>query len=148
MTVAVTLPFLTELVALFTVSVIIAYVCYRLKIVPIVGFLIAGVVIGPNALGLVQDQELVDMLAEIGIILLLFTIGIEFSLEKLSRIKKAIFLGGGLQVVVTVGIVSLILSFWGISWNSAIYTGCLVALSSTAIVLALLSDEDKTDTPS
>ncbi len=148
MIIAVTLPFLTELVALFTVSVFIAYLCYRLKIVPIVGFLIAGVVIGPNALGLVQDQALVDMLAEIGIILLLFTIGIEFSLEKLARIKKAIFLGGGLQVAITVAVVTLILSFWGISWNSAIYTGCLVALSSTAIILGLLSDEDKTDTPS
>lgn len=145
---AVTLPFLPELVALFTVSVIIAYLCYRFKIVPIVGFLIAGVVIGPNALGLVQDQELVDMLAEIGIILLLFTIGIEFSLEKLARIKKAIFLGGGLQVGITVALVAFILSFWGIDWNSAIYTGCLVALSSTAIILGLLSDEDKTDTPS
>ncbi len=145
---AVTLPFLTELVALFTVSVLIAYLCYRLKIVPIVGFLIAGVVIGPNALGLVQDQELVDMLAEIGIILLLFTIGIEFSLKKLSRIKKAIFLGGGLQVAITVTLVTFILSLWGIGWNAAIYTGCLVALSSTAIILGLLSDEDKTDTPS
>ncbi len=145
---AVTLPFLTELVALFTVSVGIAYLCYRFKIVPIVGFLIAGVVIGPNALGLVQNQELVDMLAEIGIILLLFTIGIEFSLEKLSRIKKAIFLGGGLQVGITVAAVTFILWLWGIGWNSAIYTGCLVALSSTAIILGLLSDEDKTDTPS
>ena len=147
MILAVTLPFLTELVSIFTVSVLIAYLCYRFKIVPIVGFLIAGVIIGPNALGLVQDQELVDMLAEIGIILLLFTIGIEFSLEKLGRIKKAIFLGGGLQVTVTVALVTLILSIWGISWNSAIYTGCLVALSSTAIILGLLSDEDKTDTP-
>ncbi len=90
MVTAVTLPFLTELVALFTVSVGIAYLCYRFKIVPIVGFLIAGVVIGPNALGLVQDQELVDMLAEIGIILLLFTIGIEFSLE-LQNKKGHIF---------------------------------------------------------
>lgn len=144
---AVTLPFLSELVALFTVSVVIAYLCYRLKIVPIVGFLIAGVVIGPNALGLVQDQELVDMLAEIGIILLLFTIGIEFSLEKLSRIKKAIFLGGGLQVGLTTALVAVIFWIFGVTWNSAIYTGCLVALSSTAIILGLLSDEDMTDTP-
>ncbi|HSH52646.1 MAG TPA: cation:proton antiporter, partial [Bacteroidales bacterium] len=75
MIVAVTLPFLYELVALFAVSVVIAYICYRFKIVPIVGFLIAGIIIGPNTLGLVQDQELVNMLAEIGIILLLFTIG-------------------------------------------------------------------------
>lgn len=148
MILAVNLPFLTELVSLFTVSVFIAYLCYRFKIVPIVGFLIAGVVIGPNALGLVQDQELVDILAEIGIILLLFTIGIEFSLEKLSRIKKAIFLGGGLQVGITVGLVALLLSLFDVGWNAAIYTGCLVALSSTAIILGLLSDEDKTDTPS
>lgn len=148
MIIAVNLPFLSELVSLFTVSVLIAYLCYRFKIVPIVGFLIAGVIIGPNALALVQDQELVDILAEIGIILLLFTIGIEFSLEKLSRIKKAIFLGGGLQVGITVASVALFLSFWGVGWNAAIYTGCLVALSSTAIILGLLSDEDKTDTPS
>ncbi len=144
---AVTLPFLSELVALFTVSVVIAYLCYRLKIVPIVGFLIAGVIIGPNALGLVQDQELVDILAEIGIILLLFTIGIEFSLEKLSRIKKAILLGGGLQVGLTTALVAVIFWIFGVTWNAAIYTGCLVALSSTAIILGLLSDEDKTDTP-
>lgn len=87
---AVSLPFLNELVALFLVSVFIAYLSYRIRLVPIAGFLIAGVIIGPNTLGLVQDQELVDMLAEIGIILLLFSIGIEFSLEKLARIKNAI----------------------------------------------------------
>lgn len=148
MTFAVTLPFLPELVALFTISVCIAYFCYRLNIEPIVGFLIAGVVIGPNALGLVQDQELVDMLAEIGIILLLFTIGIEFSLEKLARIKKAIFIGGGLQVALTTALVAGGMRLAGIDWNISIYTGCLVALSSTAIILGLLSNQDKTDTPS
>ncbi|HEX6983111.1 MAG TPA: cation:proton antiporter [Balneolaceae bacterium] len=145
---AVTLPFLTELVALFVVSVIIAYLCYRFKMVPIVGFLIAGVIIGPNALGLVRDMELVNVLAEIGIILLLFTIGIEFSLDKLWRIKKAIFLGGGFQVILTTIVVALICRAFGISWSNGIYTGCLVALSSTAIILGVLSDEDKTDTPS
>ncbi len=73
---------LNEVVALFVMSVLMAYVCYRLKLAPVTGFLVAGVLIGPNALGLVHDQELVDMLAEIGVILLLFTIGLEFSLEK------------------------------------------------------------------
>ena len=145
---AVALPFLVELVILFGLSVLIAYLCYHFKIVPIVGFLITGVLIGPEALALVEDQELVDILAEIGIILLLFTIGIEFSLEKLSRIKKAIVVGGGLQVTITTGLVALILYYFGISWSSGIYTGCLVALSSTAIILGLLSDEGKTDTPS
>jgi CPA2 family monovalent cation:H+ antiporter-2 len=144
---AVTLPFLNEMVALFVISVGIAYLCYRFHLVPIVGFLIAGVIIGPNALGLVQDQELVDILAEIGIILLLFTIGIEFSLEKLNRIRKAIIVGGGLQVFITTGLVTAILFLFDVPWQSGIYTGCLVALSSTAIILGLLSEQGQNDTP-
>ena len=94
-------PFLTEVVALIVAGAIIAYICFRLKLVPLVGFLLAGVMIGPNALGLIRDQELIDSAAEVGVILLLFTIGIEFSLEKLARIKRLIFVGGGLQVVLT-----------------------------------------------
>jgi len=144
---AIGLPFLNELVALFLVSVGIAYICYRLKLVPIVGFLIAGIIIGPNALALVKDQELVNILAEIGVILLLFSIGIEFSLEKLNRIRKAILIGGGLQVALTTAAVVLILNAWGVTWTIGVYTGFLVALSSTAIVLGLLSERGETDTP-
>ncbi|NNE70059.1 MAG: sodium:proton exchanger [Rhodothermales bacterium] len=135
------------MVALFVVSVIIAYVCYRLRLVPIAGFLIAGVLIGPSALGLVQNQELVDILAEIGVILLLFTIGIEFSLDKLSRLSRAIFVGGGLQVGLSVAIVTSVLVAVGVDLRAGIYTGCLIALSSTAIVLGLLGERDETDTP-
>lgn len=145
--VAVSLPFLNELVALFVVSVVIAYLCYRLRLVPIAGFLVAGVVIGPSALGLVKNQELVDMLAEVGVVLLLFTIGLEFSLQKLSRIGRAIFVGGGLQVALSIGIVAGSLFVFGVDWRAGIYTGCLVALSSTAIVLGLLNERDETDTP-
>jgi CPA2 family monovalent cation:H+ antiporter-2 len=141
------LPFLNEIVALFVVSVAIAYLCYRLRLVPIAGFLIAGVVIGPSALGLVYDQELVDVLAEIGVILLLFSIGIEFSLEKLARIRRAILLGGGAQVILSISIVAGLLAAFGVDWQSGVYTGCLVALSSTAIVLGLLGEKDETDTP-
>ncbi len=145
---AVTFPFLNELVALFAVSVGIAYLCYRFNLVPIVGFLIAGIIIGPHALGLVEDVELVNILAEIGIILLLFTIGIEFSLEKLGRIRKAIFVGGGLQVLITTAVVTGILLLFDVSWKTGVYTAFLVALSSTAIILGLLNDKDQTDTPS
>ena len=90
--------YLTEIVALVVAGVVIAYISFRLRLVPIVGFLLAGILICPNALGLVRDQEMVDATAEIGVILLLFTIGIEFSLEKLARIQKLIFGGGSLQV--------------------------------------------------
>lgn len=139
--------FFADVVALLAISAIIAYLCYRLGLVPIVGFLIAGVVIGPNALGLVREQALVDATAEVGVILLLFTIGIEFSLEKLSRIRRLIFGGGGLQVGLAIGVVAAALMAFGIDWRTGIYTGCLVALSSTAIVMKLLADRMEVDTP-
>jgi CPA2 family monovalent cation:H+ antiporter-2 len=138
-------PFLTEVVALLVAGAVIAYVCNRFGLVPIVGFLLAGVVIGPNALGLVRDRELVDAAAEIGVILLLFTIGIEFSLQKLARIKRLIFGGGGLQVglatLLTMGVLALV----GVDWRAGLFTGFLVALSSTAIVLKLLGDRGETN---
>lgn len=145
---AVTLPFLGELVALFALSGFIAYLCYRVGIAPIVGYLIAGALIGPFAFGFVEDVELVDYLAEIGVILLLFTIGVEFSLEQLRDIGRFIVTGGGLQVGVTAAVTVAVLTALGIEWRTAVFSGCLVALSSTAIVLGVLSDRAETDTPS
>lgn len=137
--------YMTEVVALIVAGAVIAYVSFRFKLVPIVGFLLAGVLIGPNALGLVKNQELVDATAEIGVILLLFTIGIEFSLEKLARIQKLIFGGGTMQVGLTVIATTVLLAFFGIDWRIGIFTGFLVALSSTAIVLKLLGESGETN---
>src|SRR4051812_31945887 len=137
-------PFLVQTVAIVVAAAVIAYLSSRLGLVPIVGFLIAGVVIGPHALKLVDDPELVNAAAEIGVILLLFTIGIEFSLEKLSRIKTLIFAGGGLQVALaSLGVVAVLAAF-GVGWRAALFTGFLVSLSSTAIVLKLLADRGET----
>lgn len=144
---AVNLPFLDDLVILFVAAVLVATVCFRLHIPPIAGFLIAGVLIGPNALGLIAERELVDILAEIGVILLLFSIGVEFSLEKISRLSRAIFIGGGLQVSVTVAVVAGIAIAAGVTATVGIYTGLLVSLSSTAIVLGILAERDQIDTP-
>jgi len=138
-------PFLTEVVALLVAGAVIAYVCNRFGLVPIVGFLLAGVVIGPNALGLVRDRELVDAAAEVGVILLLFTIGIEFSLQKLARIKRLIFGGGGLQVGLATLLTLGVLALFGVDWRAGLFTGFLVALSSTAIVLKLLGDRGETN---
>lgn len=146
--VAIALPFLGELVALFAISVLIAYVCYRFRLSPVVGFLIAGALVGPYALGVVKDIELVNQLAEIGVILLLFTIGVEFSLEELRGIGRFIITGGGLQVGTTVVITVGVLLLFGVDWRTGVFTGFLVALSSTAIVLGLLSERAETDTPS
>ena len=138
--------FFAEIAALFVASAVIAYLGFRVGLTPIIGFLLAGVIIGPNALGLVQDREMIDAAAEVGVILLLFTIGIEFSLEKLARISRLIFVGGGLQVALTLGSVTALLMLFGVSWQAAVFTGCLVSLSSTAIIMKLLADRHETNT--
>lgn len=136
--------FLAELAALLVGGAIIAYAGARVGLVPIVGFLVAGVLIGPNSLGLIKDMEVVDAAAEAGVILLLFTIGMEFSLERLARLWRSIFLGGGLQVLLTTALVVGVMLALGVGARPAIYTGLLVALSSTALVLTLLSDRGET----
>ena len=148
-------PFLRQITVVVLAAAVFGLVCQRVKVVPIVGFLLAGVLIGPNLLGRYfgfaseydGESHTISALAEYGVILLLFTIGIEFSLEKLAAIKRLIFGAGTLQVVGTVTAVTLVLlPFAG--WRAAVFTGCLVALSSTAIVLKLLGDGGRTNTPS
>ncbi len=140
-------PFFLQVTILLIAGAAIAYVCFRFGLVPIIGFLLAGALIGPHALGLVTDQELIDAAAEVGVILLLFTIGIEFSLEKLAAIKTLIFGGGGLQVALSTGATVGILLLLGVGVLPAIFTGFLVALSSTAIVLKMLAEKGQMDEP-
>ncbi|WP_327583539.1 cation:proton antiporter [Nonomuraea sp. NBC_00507] len=141
-----TIGFLGGVVAIVLAAALIGYLSFRLRIVPIVGFLIAGAVIGPNALGLVREPEVVEIAAEFGVILLLFSIGLEFSLEQLARIKRLILLGGGLQVLLATGGVLAVLAALGIPWQVGAFTGMLVSLSSTAIVLKLLASRGQTNT--
>ena len=123
---------------------LVAYVSFRLGAIPLVGFLIAGVLVGPNGLGLIEDMELVNQTAEIGVLLLLFTIGLELSLGELRRTGSVLVVGGSFQVLVTTAVVTGLLAAGGVAWNIGIYSGFLVALSSTAIVLKLLADRGQT----
>ena len=138
--------FLPEIVVLIVAGAGIAYLCQRFNLVPILGFLLAGVVIGPHGFGLVRDQGLVNAAAEVGVVLLLFTIGIEFSLEKLARIKRLIFIGGGLQVALATLVTLALLALLGVDWRAGLFTGFLISLSSTAIVLKLLADRGEAST--
>lgn len=140
-------PYLTDVCALLVVAAAVAYACHRLGLVPLVGFLLAGVLIGPHALGLVRDQGVVEAAAELGVLLLLFTIGIEFSLERLARIARLIWIGGGLQVVLVTAAVTALLGVLGVDWRVGMFSGFLAALSSTAIVLKLLGDRGQTQSP-
>jgi len=138
---------LFDIVLIFSLSLVVLFACQRLKLPTIVGFLIAGVIVGPSSLGLIDDVHQVETLAEIGVILLLFTIGIEFSLSQLTLIKKAVLLGGSLQVGLTVAAGTVAGWLFGLPWTQAIFVGFLVSLSSTAIVIKILQEKAQIDSP-
>ncbi len=136
---------LLDLTIIFTIAALVLYLSARARIPTIVGLLVSGLIAGPHGLGLVQATEEVELLAEIGILLLLFTIGMEFSLEKLLKTRKWIFTGGGLQVLLTTGLIFLVSRLIGMTWQQSLFTGFLFSLSSTAIVMHLLQEKGKMD---
>lgn len=142
-----TVAILTDFVLIFSLSIGIVFLFHKLRIVPIVGYLVTGVIIGPSVIGLVKDQTMIELFAEIGVILLLFTIGIEFSLKELIRSRRTILLGGGMQVLLTIVVVTLIALAAGQPMGIAIFLGFLVSMSSTAIVLRILSERAEMETP-
>ena len=143
------MPFelLRDLVLIYALAVVVAGAFSRLRVPPLVGFLVTGVLVGPHALGWVRSVHEVEVLAEVGVALLLFAIGIEFSLERMRRIQRLVFLGGGLQVAVTMALTAAAAVWLGVAWRSAVLLGMLMALSSTAIVLRLLADRAELHTP-
>ncbi|MDD5615653.1 MAG: cation:proton antiporter [Candidatus Methanoperedens sp.] len=141
------LGFLRDFVIIFGVAIGITFLFYHLRIAPIVGYLIAGVLLGPSVLGAAKDVASIEVLAEVGIILLLFLIGVEFSLNELLRMNRKIFLVGFLQVLLTTAFVSLIGIGFGASVSQGVFVGLLVAMSSTVIVMKVLSDRGEIDSP-
>jgi CPA2 family monovalent cation:H+ antiporter-2 len=135
------LDLLTALLIIFGVSIPVVFIFFRLKISPLVGFLIAGILVGPFGLGLIRETENIEVMSEIGVVLLLFTIGIEFSLSDLLKIKRIVLMGGGLQISITATVVSVILWWLGYSPEAAVFMGLIASLSSTAIVLKLLQEK-------
>jgi CPA2 family monovalent cation:H+ antiporter-2 len=140
-------PLLTDLVLLIAFAIPAVALAQRVHVPSVVGFLLTGLVIGPHALGLVGDPEAVGQLAEIGVVLLLFAIGLELSLSRVARMGRWVLRGGALQVLLTMGVTAALALALGRSVPRAIFFGALVALSSTAIVLKLLTDRGELDTP-
>lgn len=136
--------YLAATAALVLAAAVVGYLSVRLRVLPIVGFLLAGVIIGPEQLGLVSTTEAVQSAADVGVILLLFTIGIEFSLERLARVWRWVVLGGGAQVLLATAAGLAVVVAMGRDWRVGLFTGFLLALSSTAIVLKLLADTGAT----
>ncbi len=141
------IPLLTDIVIIFGLAVAVLLFFHFLRLPSVVGLLLTGILAGPHGFGLVGAVHEVEVLAEIGVILLLFTIGIEFSFKKLIEIKKQVVVGGSLQVGLTILVVFIIARQLGLSSAEAIFYGFLISLSSTAIVLRLIQERAEVDTP-
>jgi CPA2 family monovalent cation:H+ antiporter-2 len=138
---------LKDLVVIFAVAVVIVGLLKRVGIPSIAGFIFAGIFVGPNVLGIVDAVHDVEVLAEVGVALLLFGIGLELSLDRVRRLWKLVVTGGALQVVVTGALTVAVLLRVGLETPVAVLFGCVVAVSSTAIVLSALRARGETDGP-
>ncbi|MCA1759838.1 MAG: cation:proton antiporter [Bacteroidales bacterium] len=141
------LPLLQDILILLGFSVVIVFALQKFKLPSIIGFLLTGIIIGPYGLSLINAVEQVEILSEIGVILLLFVIGMELSIKQLMSIKKTVFIGGFLQVGVTILVAGLVYYFLDNSWNESVFVGFLFSLSSTAIVLKTLQDRQQITAP-
>ena len=141
------LPVLRELVLLAGCSLVIVLLFRRVKLPPVVGFLVTGVLLGPGGFGLIRDPTTISTLAEIGVVLLLFTVGLEFSIADLRKLGVKAALAGIGQVVVTSAVVTLVLVMAGVPPARAVFFGLLLAPSSTALVFRLLTDRNELQAP-
>jgi len=141
---------LAELVVTYAIALALILLLSRIRIPPIVSFIVAGAIAGPAGIGIVKTQDDVEMLAEMGIVLLLFTVGLEFSLTEIRRIWRKVLIGGTIQIALTaVVILVLVVAFFGSvsTWRLGLFAGLFVALSSTAIVLQELGTLNQLDSP-
>lgn len=138
---------LRDLVILVAMAIPVAVVAQRFKVPTVVGFLLTGLVGGPHGLALIAQTESVAMLAEVGVVLLLFEIGLELSFKRIVKIGTLVLQAGGMQLGLTMAVVTAGAAALGVALHQGVFFGALVALSSTAIVLKLYSDRGELDTP-
>ena len=132
---------LNDGLVLLALSVVIVWVLKRVKLTPILGYLFVGVLVSPYALGWFPEAKSIELLAEIGVVFLLFMIGLEFSISRLVAMRNTVFGLGSVQVLISTLSGGLIAWMTGIQWQAALVVGGALALSSTAIVAKQLSDQ-------
>ncbi len=130
-----------DILILMALSVVAVATLRRFKLSPILGYLFVGVVAGPYALGWLPENEAIHLLAEIGVVFLLFTIGLEFSISQLIAMRAAVLGLGGAQVIISITIAGLIAYFAGLPWEASLIIGAILALSSTALVGKQLNEQ-------
>jgi CPA2 family monovalent cation:H+ antiporter-2 len=145
--------FLGELSLIVAAAIVVILIFQKFKLPSIIGLIFTGILLGQSVFGVIKDLTLIEILAELGVVLLLFTIGLEFSVDELKRLKEIVLIGGTVQVVMTIGVASLILLFLfplfgvALSWRESVFLGIVIAASSTAICLKLLADRDELSLP-
>lgn len=139
--------FFTDILIVFAVALVVGMVFNLIKVPPLVAFILTGAIVGPYGFSIIEGQDQVANLAELGIILLLFTIGLEFSFKDLWKIRVIAIAGGALQVGLSFAFFCGLALFMGLAVNEAILMGFLFSLSSTAIVLKILHQNGETDSP-
>ena len=137
------LEILKDIVIIFALSTFVNFIFTKLKIPTIVGYLLTGIIAGPYLLKLISSKHEIEIMAEIGVVLLLFSIGLEFSLKHLVKIRKIVFLGGFMQVFLTALSFLFLSVFYDLNWMSGLYVGFMAALSSSALVLKILQDRSE-----
>jgi len=137
---------LIDLTLLVGLAIPIVALAHRLSAPPLVGFLVAGVLVGPNGFALISATEEVEVLSELGVALLLFEVGLELSLSYVRQGARAVLVGGGLQMSGTLLCVAALAMAFGISPGQSIFYGMLAAMSSTAIVSKTYGDRAELDT--
>jgi CPA2 family monovalent cation:H+ antiporter-2 len=137
---------LRELIIILAASLPITYLFHRAKLPALVGFLITGVLIGPFGTAIITETQVIERLAEVGVVLLLFTVGMEFSIADIARSGRRLLIGGGTQVVLTIAVITGIALALGYPLPQTVFFGFLASLSSTAIVLKVYSDRAELDT--
>jgi CPA2 family monovalent cation:H+ antiporter-2 len=141
------IPILQELAIIATLGVVVTVLLARLRLPTVAGLLAAGALLGPHGLALVRDLHSIEVLAEVGVVLLLFTIGLEFSIGRLRNIFRQVALGGLVQVGLTLAATAGIALAFGQTPARAVFYGFVLALSSTAIVLRALGERGELDSP-
>lgn len=136
---------LSDTIILLSIVVIAVALFRRLNLPPILAYLVVGMVLGPHATGMVDNSDAITFLAEVGVAFLLFTLGLEFSLTRLIANRKAVLGLGSAQVTISILAFGLISWLLGSSVETAFVVGCVLALSSTAIVIKQLSEQLELD---
>ncbi len=131
---------------LLATAVVVVVLCRQLKLPPVLGYLVVGIAVGPHALAWVPDTHQTRYLAEFGVVFLMFSIGLEFSLPQLKAMRRSVFGLGAAQVLVTVGVTLALCGVAGYDWRMGVALGGALAMSSTAIVSKMLAERMEINT--